>query len=28
VWDGEPSEDIRALQRAPRAVLLSGERAM
>jgi imidazolonepropionase-like amidohydrolase len=28
VWDSEPSEDIPALQRAPRAVFLSGERVM
>jgi imidazolonepropionase-like amidohydrolase len=28
VWDGEPSEDIGALQRAPRAVFLGGERVM
>jgi len=26
VWDGEPSEDIRTLQLAPRAVFLGGER--
>jgi imidazolonepropionase-like amidohydrolase len=28
VWDGAPSEDIHALQRAPRAVFLGGERVM
>jgi len=28
VWDGEPSEDIRTLQRAPRAVFLGGDRAV
>jgi imidazolonepropionase-like amidohydrolase len=28
VWDGEPSEDIGALQRAPRAVFLGGERVV
>jgi hypothetical protein len=28
VWDGAPSEDIYALQRAPRAVFLGGERVM
>ncbi len=28
VWDGAPDEDIRALQRAPRAVLLGGERVV
>jgi imidazolonepropionase-like amidohydrolase len=28
VWDSEPSEDIPALQRAPRAVFLGGERVM
>jgi imidazolonepropionase-like amidohydrolase len=28
VWDGEPSEDIGALQRALRAVFLGGERVM
>ncbi|HEY6204252.1 MAG TPA: amidohydrolase family protein [Candidatus Limnocylindria bacterium] len=28
VWDGEPSEDIHALQRAPRAVFLGGKRVM
>jgi imidazolonepropionase-like amidohydrolase len=28
VWDGAPHEDIRALQRAPRAVFLGGERVV
>ena len=28
VWEGEPFEDIRTLQRAPRAVFLGGERVM
>jgi imidazolonepropionase-like amidohydrolase len=28
VWDGEPSEDIRTLQRPPRAVFLGGERVV
>jgi len=28
VWDGEPFEDIRSLQRAPLAVFLGGERVV
>ena len=28
VWDGQPSEDIRTLQRAPRMVFLGGERVV
>ena len=28
VWEGEPFEDIRTLQRAPRAVFLGDERVM
>ena len=28
VWDGEPSDDVRALQLAPRAVFLGGERVV
>jgi imidazolonepropionase-like amidohydrolase len=28
VWDGAPDQDIRAVQRAPRAVFLGGERIM
>jgi imidazolonepropionase-like amidohydrolase len=28
VWDGDPSDEIRALQRAPRAVFLGGDRVI
>jgi imidazolonepropionase-like amidohydrolase len=28
VWDGSPYEDVRVMQRAPRAVFLGGERVM